>query len=203
MSSALSHSIKNSVLLALLILIAHVAAKNHLQARSLEGLAAYGVPARPVSQQQEEAFADEPLVARAAAPSAAAAQQPKAAPPRAAAQQLEQLEEYVFGPENVVAQGAGTAHAPAPAPGPAPAAPAAVPARPDLLPRPASAAPAAPAQGPRKVGAAGEERFVNAGRREAVVGKYDDESTMCGGKLFDGGLQAFDGATESTYQLLA
>jgi hypothetical protein len=40
-----------------------------------------------------------------------------------------------------------------------------------------------------------------ASNEQVVVGKYDNESVMCGGPLFGGGLECFDGAG-SSYQLL-
>lgn len=197
--SQLSIALKNSVLLALLILIIHVIACNHLHDRvagvagAVEELSpglprgarhdttpTTAVPSPQPRQYETFAAVDNIDAFATSGTKASTASTAPTASTATAQEQQRMLEEYVFG-----AAEPPTADLPGGAKQKPPV---------GKAPSDSSAAAAA---------AAKVETFAqpNDMSNNMVVGCYDNESTMCGGKLFGGGLTGFDG-TQAMYQKL-
>ena len=181
-------AIKNAVLMLLLVLIAHVLAKNHIRDRAAAAAAA------PTAVQQHPS----PPV-RLPVPLPLPPPEPSDSMNAVAQEdaEVDALDKYVFGsrPPPVGGGGGGgpiERFDPAPVAMSASAsAPASASASPYVLP-PAAAAAAAPLSERRTLAIAPEDQ-----RRSdrMLVGKYENESTLCGGALFGagaGGLQGFD-----------
>jgi hypothetical protein len=206
----LSHSIKNTVLLALFILVAHVAVRNHLQSWSV-GLVDAPPPATRVRAPLYDAGATVSVEKAAGAGSVSGSGMAYVMDAEirrddvgaravgranvgagsvggdAATHDLQELQDYVFGDDvDTIAT-----------PAPSGRATKAVQERVKADRSSAGGAGGAGGVGGAAGGAGGHMTS------NSVVGSYADESTMCGGKLFDGGLQAFDGSTESAFQLLS
>jgi hypothetical protein len=170
-----ANAIKNSVLVMLIILILHVAIVHNLAP----------VPVRngPPRPQRTTPSATEP-----ASGSAAAAAWPDVASPvasRGGGADDRDLLEYVFGggggggrdPNSSSSSSSNLSHA------------GVVPAKSDAKQAPSSPPGLKPKPDDHHHGF-------------SVVGTYDGESTMCGGALFDGCLEGFDGHSLSSYQAL-